>query len=86
MAVDACAGIAFLHQCTPPIIHRDIKSLNFLVDREYRVKLADLGEARELSSDIVDGQSHLTKNRGTPVRRQCVCTCNSPLALCANLI
>jgi serine/threonine protein kinase len=66
MAVDACAGVAFLHSCDPPIIHRDIKSLNFLVDREYRVKLADLGEARELSAAIVEGDEHLTKNRGTP--------------------
>jgi serine/threonine protein kinase len=68
--------VAFLHSCSPPIIHRDIKSLNFLVDREYRVKLADLGEARELStsssSNGGDGASdggeaaHMTRNRGTP--------------------
>ena len=36
------------------------------MDRDYRVKLADLGEARELSAEIVEGQAHLTKNRGTP--------------------
>jgi serine/threonine protein kinase len=60
MAVDACAGVAYLHRCVPPIIHRDIKSLNFLVDRDYRVKLADLGEAREVSCRM-----RFSQNRGT---------------------
>ena len=66
IALDAAAGVAFLHAQTPPIIHRDVKSLNFLVNREYEVKLADLGEARTITADASDGHVHLTKNRGTP--------------------
>ena len=31
MAVDSCRGMAYLHSMTPPIIHRDLKSMNILV-------------------------------------------------------
>jgi serine/threonine protein kinase len=44
MARDCCAGVAFLH--SKGLMHCDIKSLNFLVTRDFTVKLADLGEAR----------------------------------------
>merc|ERR1711991_184543 len=39
-------GIASLHNWNPVILHRDIKSLNFLVDRFWNIKVADLGLAR----------------------------------------
>jgi serine/threonine protein kinase len=48
MMRDAIAGIAFLH--SHGFLHCDIKSLNFLVDKNYRVKVADLGEARRISA------------------------------------
>jgi hypothetical protein len=48
MMRDAIAGIAFLH--SRGFLHCDIKSLNFLVDKNYRVKVADLGEARRISA------------------------------------
>lgn len=44
MARDACAGVAYLH--SKRMMHCDIKSLNFLVTKDFTVKLADLGEAR----------------------------------------
>lgn len=65
MARDAASGIAFLHSHKPPIIHRDIKSLNFLVTANYVCKLADFGETRELVEEA-DGGVMMTKNRGTP--------------------
>ncbi|KAH7616281.1 putative serine/threonine-protein kinase drkA [Nannochloris sp. 'desiccata'] len=42
MLIDAAAGMVHLHQRTP-ILHRDLKSLNLLVDSAWRVKIADLG-------------------------------------------
>ena len=44
MIRDCCAGVAFLH--SKGLMHCDIKSLNFLVTKDFTVKLADLGEAR----------------------------------------
>jgi len=63
-AIDIAEGVLFLHSQSPPVIHRDIKSLNLLVNAEWEVKLADLGEARYLPERV--GESHLTTERGTP--------------------
>ena len=47
LAHDCAAGVAFVH--SKGLMHCDIKSLNFLVTSNLRVKLADLGEARSVS-------------------------------------
>lgn len=41
IAIDIASGIAFLHQ--EHILHRDIKSLNVLLDASYGAKLTDFG-------------------------------------------
>ncbi|KAG7016379.1 Receptor protein-tyrosine kinase CEPR2, partial [Cucurbita argyrosperma subsp. argyrosperma] len=47
IALGAARGIAYLHHdCSPPIIHRDIKSTNILLDGDYEPKIADFGIAR----------------------------------------
>lgn len=32
-------GVNYLHHCNPPIIHRDLKSSNLLVDKNWTVKV-----------------------------------------------
>jgi serine/threonine protein kinase len=46
MALGASAGMCYLHNCSPPIIHRDLKSPNLMVDRYFRVKVGDFNLSR----------------------------------------
>lgn len=46
MALDAAKGMLYLHSHKPPIIHRDLKSPNLLVDRHWRVKVTDFNLSR----------------------------------------
>lgn len=48
-ALDAARGMWYLHSRKPPIIHRDLKTANLLVDADYRVKVADFGLSRPIS-------------------------------------
>lgn len=39
MALDAAKGMNYLHTSDPPVIHRDLKSPNLLVDKDYTCKV-----------------------------------------------
>jgi serine/threonine protein kinase len=40
--LDTAKGMNYLHRQDPPIIHRDLKSHNLLVDEHWRVKVSRL--------------------------------------------
>ncbi len=65
MATDAAAGMAHLHQRSPPILHRDLKSPNLLVDAAWRVKVSDLGLSRmveEVTAESTVGSTSANMN------------------------
>ncbi|KAL7218899.1 hypothetical protein ACSBR2_012045 [Camellia fascicularis] len=44
IALDSARGLEYIHEHTVPVyIHRDIKSANILIDKNYRGKVADFG-------------------------------------------
>lgn len=66
VALGAARGLAYLHEhANPPIIHRDIKPNNILLDKDLNAKVADFG----LSKSMVDSGTHhvTTQVRGTMV-------------------
>lgn len=54
MALDAAKGMLYLHSQSPPVLHRDLKSANLMVDKHWNVKVADFNLAR---LKIADGQA-----------------------------
>ncbi|KAL3639396.1 hypothetical protein CASFOL_017303 [Castilleja foliolosa] len=57
MAFDAARGMNYLHNCTPMIVHRDLKSPNLLVDRNWVVKVCDFGLSRMKHSTFLSSRS-----------------------------
>ena len=57
-ALEIAKGINYLHSFNPPILHRDLKSLNILLNANYNIKIADFGWARLKNI-------HMTRMRGT---------------------
>ncbi|KAG2251279.1 hypothetical protein Bca52824_081415 [Brassica carinata] len=56
---------SYLHNgCRPPMVHRDVKTTNILLDERYGAKLADFGLSRSFP---IDGECHVsTVVAGTP--------------------
>ncbi|XP_059638959.1 probable LRR receptor-like serine/threonine-protein kinase At1g05700 [Cornus florida] len=65
IAMDAAQGLEYLHHgCNPPIIHRDVKTTNILLNENFHAKLADFGLSRVF---LTEGSTHVsTVVAGTP--------------------
>ncbi|KAL6205402.1 hypothetical protein ACLB2K_022662 [Fragaria x ananassa] len=64
VALGTARGLAYLHEhATPPIIHRDIKPNNILLDKDLNAKVADFGLSRSMAGS--DRDHVTTQVKGT---------------------
>lgn len=62
MALDVAKGMNYLHTSHPTIVHRDLKSPNLLVDKNWAVKVCDFGLSRMKHHTFLSSKS----TAGTP--------------------
>ncbi|PVH62115.1 hypothetical protein PAHAL_3G207500 [Panicum hallii] len=66
IALESAQGLEYLHKgCNPPLIHRDVKATNILLDTKLEAKIADFGLSKTFNRD---NEAHISTNTlvGTP--------------------
>jgi serine/threonine protein kinase len=79
ICIDVATGLAYLHNHSPPIIHRDISCKNILIGGN-KAKIADLGQAKVFGSTAIDRQQTMMPGAMAYAAPEvltgvCVCMC-----------
>jgi len=66
IAIQIAEGLCYLHDRQPkPLVHRDVKSANILLDRQFQVRIGDFGLARLARAE--EASTHTCNIIGTSV-------------------
>ncbi|KAI5074546.1 hypothetical protein GOP47_0010507 [Adiantum capillus-veneris] len=57
IALDTARGLRHLHESNPPVVHRDVKPSNILLDENFHAKVADFGLSKVF---LFSESSHVT--------------------------
>ncbi|CAL1384956.1 unnamed protein product [Linum trigynum] len=80
IATGAAEALSWLHhECTPPIVHRDVQASSILLDDKFEVRLGSLSEVHAQEADV--HQSRITRLLRLPSSDQG--TSGQPTATCA---
>ncbi|XP_040380199.1 putative leucine-rich repeat receptor-like protein kinase At2g19210 [Oryza brachyantha] len=61
IALESAQGLEYLHKgCNPPLIHRDVKASNILLNAKLEAKIADFGLSKAFSPD---NDTHVSTSR-----------------------
>ncbi|GJN14997.1 hypothetical protein PR202_gb01881 [Eleusine coracana subsp. coracana] len=66
IALESAQGLEYLHKgCNPPLIHRDVKATNILLNSKLEAKIADFGLSKAFNRD---NDTHLVTGRSAVLR------------------
>ena len=63
---DIAQGLRFLHTANPPVVHKDLKSKNVLIDSQFRAKVSDFGLLESQGTPYFMAPEVLLGGRTTP--------------------
>ncbi|KAL0348413.1 UNVERIFIED_CONTAM: putative LRR receptor-like serine/threonine-protein kinase [Sesamum angustifolium] len=74
IAIGAAEGLTYLHhECTPPLVHRDVQASSILLDDRYEVRLGSLSEV--CAQEGESHQSRITRTSDQGVSGTANATC-----------